>query len=271
MFSAIRRRLHVSPSMVIAVVALVFAATGGAFAMGGGGSSPSGTLTASAAKSKAKSAPKGKAGPRGPAGPAGKNGAIGATGSAGAQGVAGAAGPQGPAGATGAKGETGATGLQGEKGATGAVGAKGSPWTAGGTLPSEKTETGVWGTGSAGEGGSADNKFFPISFTLPLEKAPQGIFVPADKESEPGCPGRGGGSFPASGAYTPTIPMAEPGKLCVYAGVFEEATFEHFYISVFEEGSWYLEPGVGASGTSLDIKCLTKYCLAAGTWAVTAE
>ena len=39
MFSAIRKRMHLSPSMAIAVIALVFAMTGGAFAMSGGGSS----------------------------------------------------------------------------------------------------------------------------------------------------------------------------------------------------------------------------------------
>jgi hypothetical protein len=84
----------------------------------------------------------------------GKNGKNGATGAAGSAGAAGPAGPQGPAGTAGAKGEDGTNGTnskegpKGEKGEEGKQGKEGEPWTAGGTLPSGKTETGTWGVRS---------------------------------------------------------------------------------------------------------------------------
>jgi hypothetical protein len=101
MFHRVRR--HLNASTLIALLALVFAVTGGAFAATGHGGSPAGALAsvkAGAAKSK-----RGPRGPQGPAGPAGKNGA---------------AGPAGPAGPVGAKGETGATGAAGANGVAGA-------------------------------------------------------------------------------------------------------------------------------------------------------
>ena len=97
MFSALRKQI--TPTTVVAFMALVFAITGGAFAASSGGGDKGSNATASvvplagAAKSKAK--PKAKAGPRGPAGPAGKNGANGA------------AGPQGPGGRQGRNGRGG--------------------------------------------------------------------------------------------------------------------------------------------------------------------
>ncbi|HEY5344390.1 MAG TPA: hypothetical protein VIJ66_12135 [Solirubrobacteraceae bacterium] len=161
------------------MIALVFAATGGAFAATGGGSGPNAPgLTASAAKHKAKK-PKAKPGPRGPAGPAGKQGV---------QGLAGPAGPAGAQGAPGAKGETGAkgdpgaggsegaegpegqTGPQGPKGDTGGQGPQGNPgqpgqpWTPNNVLPSGATETGTWG----GQPEENKKEYSSINFTIPL-------------------------------------------------------------------------------------------------------
>ena len=154
---------HITPATVLAFVALVFAITGGAFAATGGNSGgPShATLTASAAKSKAKS--KTKAGPRGPAGP---KGATGATGAAGPAGATGPGGPTGPAGGTGPAGTNGSNGTNGEsvtlakasgseckeggskltvagKGEHVCNGEKGAIHP-GETLPPEASETGVW-------------------------------------------------------------------------------------------------------------------------------
>jgi hypothetical protein len=101
MFHRVRR--HLNASTLIALLALVFAVTGGAFAATGHGGSPASALAsvkAGAAKSK-----RGPRGPQGPAGPAGKNGAP---------------GPAGPAGPAGAKGETGAAGANGSNGSNGA-------------------------------------------------------------------------------------------------------------------------------------------------------
>ena len=138
MFQKLRKRIHLTPSMFVAFIALVFATTGGAFAMSGAqaGRAPSDTL-AIAAKSKGKS--KSKPGPRGPAGPKGATGATGA---------AGATGATGPAGANGA-GTPGATGNTGEKGEsitgkTGPAGPQGKEGNIQATLPSGKTETGSW-------------------------------------------------------------------------------------------------------------------------------
>jgi hypothetical protein len=102
MFHRVRR--HLNASTFIALLALVFAVTGGAFAATGAGKGNGGSNTHSLAAHAAKS----KRGPRGPQGPAG------------APGKEGKEGKQGPAGPAGAKGETGATGASGATGAAGA-------------------------------------------------------------------------------------------------------------------------------------------------------
>jgi Collagen triple helix repeat (20 copies) len=258
MFSAIRKRI--SPTTVVAFMALVFAMTGGAFAASGGGGGGTGakataSVTPLASAAKAKPKPKAKAGPRGPAGPAG------------AKGAAGAAGPAGPAGAAGAKGETGAPGAAGAQGGVGAAGKEGaegqegSPWTDGGTLPSESTETGVWG-GYPNEPTESIHSF-PISFPIPLAVAPNEIIVVAEGElTKPGCPGENHGR-----------PTAEPGKLCVYEDVLLEAKGEGFFHGEpAKEAGKYGEfaEGVTTTGTLFKVNC-ERFCTAEGTWAVTAE
>lgn len=197
MFSLFKNRFG-APG-VIAVIALVFAMIGGAYAASGNGG---GKATASAAKGprgpRGPKGPKGPAGPQGPQGPAGPAGAPGLKGLNGATGATGATGPTGP---TGAKG---AAGLPGAKGATGAAGAEGSPWTAGGTLPSGETETGVYSTVPASEAGF---QVLPLSFPIPLAAPPGNMtYVPAGEEEVEGCPG------------TFVAPQADPGYLCIYSG-----------------------------------------------------
>jgi hypothetical protein len=218
-------------------------------------------------------------------------GKPGATGPAGATGLAGPLGSKGDAGGAGANGANGAPGASGKSVALGTPtgsecapggitvevegtpsskkkvcnGKEGSPWTAGGLLPEKATETGTWGTGSSTPAG---NKTFPISFTLPLQTAPQPILVgPTEVSKLPGCPGRGG---------TPTvpgIPQAEPGKLCVYIMGSESVVFQanpfktwEFEPAVFEE--WELVPGASPAGTLVEATC-TAVCQISGTWAVT--
>ena len=260
MFSTLRTRFGIPG--VISVMALVFAMFGGAYAASN--SSDGGKATASA---------KAKKGPRGPKGPKGDTG------------PAGSAGPQGPAGPAGAKGDAGNPGSPGANGKSvalineapgdcdgggftyevegsgkenevcnGEEGTEGSPWTVGGTLPSGATETGVWGSSIPENGTGAGKLYYPISIPIPLAEAPEPIFVGPTEASKLGCPGRGGAdggaseSFPATGKYEPTIPRADPGKLCVYAGAMEETTVSvpAFRISYYE-GSW--SNGVGASPT----------------------
>jgi len=153
MLRIIRRNVNVPTA--VAVVALVFAMTGGAFA----------------AKDYATGS-KQSTGKRGPKGPKGKRG------------------PQGPKGPTGPKGDTGAkgdTGSQGPKGDTG------DPWTAGGFLPSGKSLGGTWVAGVGpeilpGKGAAAAS----ISFGLPLPALPDIVIVKKDQEGTEHaaeCPG----------------------------------------------------------------------------------
>jgi len=174
MFSRLHGKLGTA-GLVVAIVALVAALTGAAFAAGG--------LTKQQEKQVTKIAKK-YAGKRGPAGKPGP------------------AGPQGPAGSQGAKGDAGAKGDKGDKGDTGQEGPEGpegSPWTAGGVLPSEETETGTWAYGFSKE----PLTFTAISFPIPLASAPSPEIL-GEGETSANCPG------PAE------EPSAEPGHLCIY-------------------------------------------------------
>lgn len=177
MFSLLRNRLGVPG--VIAIIALVFAMVGGAWAAKGG-------VIIKKLSQIAPSVQKQLKGKEGPAGPAGKDGA------------AGPAGPAGAAGPIGSKGDTGAKGLQGEQGL------QGEPWTPDNRLPEGATLTGVW----SGRLGAAGSVSVPISFSLPLHAAPTPVFVGVGEDkSEQGCPG-----------VTEGVPAADEGVLCIYRG-----------------------------------------------------
>ena len=219
MIQSIRERLRFSPAVVIAFVALVFAMTGGAWAVTQHSNRPH----------KAKKGPRGAKGATGSEGPAGqqggkgdpgapgKGGENGEKGTQGIQGTQGDPGLQGEKGDTGEKGDKGDTGERGEKGETGERGERGeagSPWTAGGTLPNNKSETGTW---SAGEyGATAGPQAVSISFSLPLPM-PLGEgdihFLEVGEEHTTECPG------------SVEEPAAAPGNLCIYSAEFENLTF----------------------------------------------
>jgi Collagen triple helix repeat (20 copies) len=137
--------------LIVAIVALVAALTGGAIAAGGG---PSAKTTASPS-AKAKQGPRGKQGKTGPAGPAGPAGAVGPAGAPGAKGDTGLQGAAGKEGPQGKQGNQGVAGKDGETGFTE-------------TLPSGKTETGVWSVTIAP---NASEPEVPISFPIPVAKA----------------------------------------------------------------------------------------------------
>lgn len=120
--------------LIVAVLALVLALTGAAFAAAG--------LNGKQKKEVEKIAKK----------------FAGKPGKAGAPGAAGPTGPAGPKGAQGAPGEPGPRGPQGNEG---------SPWTAGGTLPKGATETGSFNAPS----GASTAAITTISFPIPLAKA----------------------------------------------------------------------------------------------------
>ena len=128
------------------------------------------------------------------------------TGKPGKNGIAGANGATGTAGATGATGPQGAKGETGTKGETGPKGETGEPGPLLTTLPSGKTETGVWSGGftaaTAGDSYQAGGSFpIPLAGALAAGKA---IYVSGTSSTH--CSGLG---------------QADPGYLCVYQGYAE--------------------------------------------------
>jgi hypothetical protein len=186
----LRKRLEASgPGVVIAVIALIFALAGTAFAAA--------KLNSTQKKEVKKIAKQF----------AGQPGANGATGATGAQGPVGAKGADGAKGATGATGPTGPEGPEGLEGVEGAEGAEGSPWTAGGTLPPGSTETGVWAMSGVGRV-SAD-----LSFPIPLGEnfnSENVHFKKLGGTPDPACPA----VKPSGAAAAGKAPS--PGVLCIY-------------------------------------------------------
>jgi hypothetical protein len=242
MFSAIRKRLHVSPATVIASLALVFAMTGGAYAASKYLITSTKQISPKVLKSlKGANGKTGAAGPTGPAGAAG----------------AGTAGAQGPQGAAGAKGEPGAAGAPGTNGKDGTTG-----FTE--TLPSGKTETGTWSFSAPVEGGV----FVPISFNIPLEgplnQAHTHYILTNGKEQH------GTEELPQTVCTgTVAVPTALPGNLCVYQSAF----VLNVKFSIFDKSSAPSgEPGADAVGAALVFTAeASEPRIATGTWAVTAE
>ncbi len=288
-----RLKKHINPATILALAALVFAITGGAYAASGGsGNGGDGHATASIAKSKKKT-PAGKPGPRGPAGPAG------------ATGPAGPAGATGPAGAAGAKGENGAAGSNGTNGTNGTNGEGvkaerdttdckegGTKFTVSGksehvcngekgaihpgdTLPSKATETGTWAMASLES--EEDFGLVAISFAVPLENELTGF-----EEPTPGDEIRGHARYinnkneeaiegTTNHPYCPgsvAKPEAEPGFLCVYGG--EETTTLSSSTFITSPVKGAAEESVGRSGAIMKVKALGINSKASGSWAVTA-
>ncbi len=187
MFSAIPRRVRVSPATVIASLALVFAMTGGAYAAGKYVITSTKQIKPGVLKQLQ--------------GKAGANGAQGSAGAAGSQGSVGPAGSQGPAGP---KGETGAQGSQGPKGERGEKGeeAKGGGYPE--TLPSEKTLKGEW-SATGYVAAEAEGVQGSVSYALPLAEAPAPHYIRPGVGDPAGC----SGNFEK--------PEAAPGNLCVFA------------------------------------------------------
>lgn len=255
MLSALRTRIN--PATVIATIALVFALTGGAYAAGKYLITSTKQIKPSVLASL-----KGKAGPAGPAGPAGAAG-VGTAGPAGSQGPAGPNGPAGPEGKTGPKGEQGVKGVQGIQGLEGK---EGSPWTAGGTLPSGRTETGVWSIAQSNISQPSQKLWVPISFPIPLPAESTKAFFFNQEQTEEK-------EFGTSGCTgTLNEPKAPSGTLCVYTGPEGNTLVEAKGVFQIEGPSGYrksgaileFRAGLGASAaTPARIEM-------SGSWAVTA-
>jgi hypothetical protein len=282
MYSRIREQFSTS-ALILSMIALVFAATGGAYAASNSGDGSK--ATASAKAKKGPRGPRGLTGPTGPVGPQGPAGAKGDTGAGGTNGTPGKDGKDGKSAKVtevelgdpecggrggaivGMESETGTEICNGEEGEPGE---DGSPWTAGGTLPPGATETGAWAF-AAGEEESVI--LTPISFSVPLKEE----LLDAHVHFQP--PGFGGD--PDAEAFEDVCgsmfgvgePTADPGELCVYYGPFggvaENATFK----GIFPISSLELQTqGTSTTGANLAFTysgsagALAK---GAGSWAVT--
>ena len=91
----------------------------------------------------------------------------------------------------------------------------------------------------------------PISFALPVEVAPEAIFV--EGASATGCPGVENG-----------VPTAESGKLCIYKKTGPNAPS-------ISSGTGFPNPGADSNGAVMFFTCASPSCTWAGSWAVTAE
>lgn len=207
------------PGLTVAVIAMVVALCGGAFAASGGLTGKQKKEVKKISMETAKKFP-GPAGPQGSPGQAGAAGAKGEKGDKGLDGKAGKSVTVTPI-ATGNAFECEERGgaLLKEEGASsgvevcaGKAGKEGEPWTAGGTLPPEATETGTFTV----QGTEADTAgiFTNISFPIPLEeeldsehvKIASTFPVPTACKANVGEPGWGISN-----------PGAQPGYLCVWA------------------------------------------------------
>ena len=250
MFSAIRKRIHVSPAAMIASLALVFAMTSGAYAAG--------RYLITSTKQISPKVLKSLKGATGAAGANGANGAAGPQGSAGAKGESGAAGGTGPAGPTGPQGTPGTPGAQGPEGSFNK------------TLPSGKTLKGNWNvtTDVASVSGFEGVVEGSASFGIPLATAPAAhYFRPGEEPTAgSGCTGN------------VEEPGAEKGNLCVFAAIESNSLKEidgHKTPAVCSLGS--TESCIAqttASPFGFGVETLAETVgpvTISGTWAVTAE
>jgi hypothetical protein len=293
MFSTLRKRISTKrpepfgkAGLTVAVIALVMALVGGAYAAGG--------LTKSQEKQVTKIAKKyaGKPGAAGPAGPVGAAGTNGSNGAAGKNGTNGKSVVVGSA-TTGPSGECEEGGATVEVEGTSSTKkhvCNGSPWVAGGTLPSGQTETGVWAPRSNNPG-ELESFNIPISFTLPLSAA----LEDEEENGEAACGEseasrtlkcqvhcilsngkeflrlNGAGNLEAEQSVclgSVAEPTAKPGNLCVYTS----PIFLHVQFLGFRKLSNPGAHGADTAGSKLELLGGTEAprLVAGGTWAVTA-
>jgi Collagen triple helix repeat (20 copies) len=247
MLGWIRRRA--TYANVAMTIALVFAMSGGAYAAG--------KYLITSTKQINPKVLRALKGANGKNGTNGVNGTDGAPGEKGPTGATGTQGPQGP------EGKEGPTGKNGTNGKEGKEGKEGSPWTAGGTLPSGKSEKGTWGVATMPGSflkGAAVLAISPISFTIPLAETVKANVI------GPGGKGGGGGACPETSELSK--PEAEPGNLCIFEGAFA--------VNVNEVNPIAPENGVKEGGkTGVIVEILptnnSEPVFVNGTWAVTAK
>jgi len=289
MLEKVRERLG-GAGLVVAVLALIVALGGGAYAATATQSAKKSSKLTSAQvkqvialiKANAKSVP-------GPQGPPGNPGAAGAKGDTGAKGDKGDKGDQGDNGAKGDKGtginltpisvgaglcggRGGATLKEdappeaskdictGEKGAQGIQGPPGAPWPGGGVLPPGESETGAWAFSAADDD---DEIIVPISFTIPLagELSAGDVHFLSDADFATECP---------TGSVTE--PEAPPGKLCVFYSTFGGAPVNATFTRISQLAQVESE-GASPAGATVQFAfsgAAGELANGVGSWALTA-
>lgn len=259
MFSSIRRRF--TYANVVMTLALLLAMSGGAYAAGKFVITSTKQISPKVLKQlKGKAGPAGPAGTVGPAGAAGPTGKEGAVGKEGTPGVNGKEGPNGVSVTSKTLAQGAANCKEGGSEFTAAENKKsyacnGSPWTAGGTLPSGKTETGDWSIAVTGAG--EEILITSLSFTVPLTSGLDSSHVHFIKfgETPPtGCSG------------TVESPAASSGNLCVFAAAGMSTIIEDTPPIKAIGG----EAGTDQTGAHLYLVSEAPGAFSAlGTWAVT--
>jgi Collagen triple helix repeat (20 copies) len=274
-----------SAGLIVAIVALIAALGGGAYAASNSGG---GKATASA---KGKQGPRGKTGKTGPAGPQGSAGPAGAKGDKGDAGAAGANGKDGTNGTngknaeavtfTGVKGSCTEGGIEvksaspivlvcnGAKGADGSTGPQGPAFPVGGTLPVGETETGAFAAPVTYENEEAGLylAFAPISFPIKLAAEIDGAHVEKIAIGETPPANCDDGAVPPP---SPTNPEADSGYLCIFLGN-DSAGFgtpSVFLVQVLNNAS----AGANKQGARMTLATTTTEGspdVISGTWAVT--
>jgi Collagen triple helix repeat (20 copies) len=255
--------------VVLGAIALIVTLAGTAVAAGGLTAQQEKQVKKIAKKYAGKDGAPGAQGPAGPQGPAGTNGKDGATGAQGPQGEPGPQGKQGIQGAAGPQGPQGPTGVTGATGPTGPQGPEGSPWAAGGTLPSGKTETGAW----LFQAELPEEVFRKVALSFPIPLATQLEETEEFEESVVLVPSTGFVNAAQkakcentehTGEASASNPEATKGYLCVYAASGELITEQ----PQPKPGGGSVA-GTSVSGAVIKVKT-TVNGFALGTWAVTA-
>ena len=263
MFSTLRTRFGIPG--VISVMALVFAMFGGAYAANNN-SSDGGKATASAKAKKGPRGPKGATGPTGPAGPQGPAGPVGAKGDAGGPGAPGTPGASAEATSfAGAKGGCTEGGIEVKSASPTAFvcnGVKGTNGTTGftSTLPSGKTETGVWEIAPLPEGKTS--AWINVSFPIPLAAKAQVHLIKAADTPTAECPG------------SHAEPVAAKGNFCLYQyDNGSECQFQYGGALDVEAGKSFNFSEIGETakvGSLVSISEIEVGARLRGVWAVTA-
>ena len=263
MISRIHSKLGTA-GFVVAIVALVAALGGGAYAAQQAGlNGKQKKQVKSIANSEAKKYANSNPGPTGAQGP---------------QGITGPQGSKGDAGNPGSNGSDGSDGSDGQSvtvtneppganctsGGKKLVSASGTTYVCNGetgftdTLPAGKTETGTWAIGPKDK-----TSWIPLSFNIPLEEAPESIYYVNAAGEE--VTDFFGGRQPAANCLGDfENPTAPAGAVCVYAET-------EIGVGAEFEGSRPSDPNLYVSGAVFGYSLTAENKEAWGSWAVTAQ